>query len=112
MLDSASQDLHTSTLLFIGHAGWLGWSANLSPAATLFAQLYKAAGSPKTLRGLATSEFPLLQQIFISFQTFLDVANYNALSTSTPDPITSGDSNYDELLYINVSLSYCTVTVK
>ncbi|KAG6833652.1 Beta-glucosidase cel3A [Tephrocybe sp. NHM501043] len=67
-----------------GHAGWLGWSANLSPAASLFGQLYKDAGSPSFVRGLATN-----------------VANYNALSASSPDPVTSGNSNYDEIHYIN-----------
>jgi len=67
-----------------GHAGWLGWSANLSPAATLFAQMYTAAGAPATLKGLATN-----------------VANFNALSAASPDPITSGDPNYDELHYVN-----------
>ena len=46
-----------------GHAGWLGWPANLTPAAQLFADIYKNAGSPAFLRGLATN-----------------VANYNALS--------------------------------
>ena len=46
-----------------GHAGWLGWPANLSPAAQLFNDLYTAAGSPAFVRGLATN-----------------VANYNALS--------------------------------
>ncbi|PFH54251.1 glycoside hydrolase family 6 protein [Amanita thiersii Skay4041] len=66
-----------------GHAGWLGWPANLSPAALLFAQLYKSAGSPSFVRGLAT-----------------DVANYNALSSSSPDPITQGNPNYDEIHYI------------
>lgn len=45
-----------------GHAGWLGWPANLSPAAQLFAQLYQGAGSPQFVRGLATN-----------------VANYNAI---------------------------------
>ena len=40
-----------------GHAGWLGWTANLQPAAQLFAQVFKAAGSPKEVRGLATSEY-------------------------------------------------------
>lgn len=39
-----------------GHAGWLGWTANLQPAAQLFAQIFKAAGSPKEVRGLATSK--------------------------------------------------------
>jgi cellulose 1,4-beta-cellobiosidase len=29
-----------------GHGGWLGWSANIGPAANLFAEFYKAAGSP------------------------------------------------------------------
>lgn len=45
-----------------GHAGWLGWPANLSPAAQLFSSLYTSAGSPSFVRGLAT-----------------DVANYNAV---------------------------------
>ncbi|KAF9007935.1 cellobiohydrolase II-I [Cyathus striatus] len=67
-----------------GHAGWLGWPANLTPAAQLFAQLYKDAGSPKFVRGLATN-----------------VANYNALSAGSPDPITQGNNNYDEIHYIN-----------
>jgi len=67
-----------------GHAGWLGWPANLSPAAQLFSSLYTSAGSPSFVRGLAT-----------------DVANYNALVAATPDPITQGNPNYDESLYIN-----------
>ncbi|KAF8201783.1 cellobiohydrolase II [Pholiota molesta] len=67
-----------------GHAGWLGWPANLSPAAQLFSSLYTSAGSPQFVRGLATN-----------------VANYNALSAATPDPITQGNSNYDEIHYIN-----------
>ncbi|KAJ8507488.1 hypothetical protein ONZ45_g10147 [Pleurotus djamor] len=66
-----------------GHAGWLGWPANLTPAAQLFAQLFKGAGSPKFVRGLATN-----------------VANYNALSAASPDPITQGNQNYDEIHYI------------
>ncbi|KZS93371.1 cellulase [Sistotremastrum niveocremeum HHB9708] len=66
-----------------GHAGWLGWPANLQPAATLFGQIYQSAGSPNTVRGLATN-----------------VANYNSYTTNSPDPCTQGDPNYDELLYI------------
>ncbi|KAF4576634.1 Beta-glucosidase cel3A [Pleurotus pulmonarius] len=66
-----------------GHAGWLGWPANLTPAAQLFAQLYKDAGSPQFVRGLATN-----------------VANFNALRASSPDPITQGNQNYDEIHYI------------
>jgi cellulose 1,4-beta-cellobiosidase len=67
-----------------GHAGWLGWPANITPAAQLFGQLFQGAGSPSFVRGLAT-----------------DVANYNALVAATPDPITQGNPNYDEMLYIN-----------
>jgi cellulose 1,4-beta-cellobiosidase len=67
-----------------GHAGWLGWPANLSPAAQLFAQLYSGAGKPAFVRGLATN-----------------VANYNALSAASPDPITQGNPNFDEMHYIN-----------
>lgn len=67
-----------------GHAGWLGWPANLTPAAQLFAQIYTATGSSPFFRGLATN-----------------VANYNALSAASPDPITQGNPNYDELHYIN-----------
>ncbi|CAK5265179.1 unnamed protein product [Mycena citricolor] len=67
-----------------GHAGWLGWPANLGPAAQLFSSLYKNAGSPSMVRGLATN-----------------VANFNALSAASPDPITQGNANYDEIHYIN-----------
>ncbi|KDQ10583.1 glycoside hydrolase family 6 protein [Botryobasidium botryosum FD-172 SS1] len=67
-----------------GHAGWLGWPANLSPAAQLFAQILTMAGGTFRVRGLATN-----------------VSNYNALRTSTPDPITQENPNYDEELYIN-----------
>ncbi|KAJ3515731.1 hypothetical protein NLJ89_g1575 [Agrocybe chaxingu] len=67
-----------------GHAGWLGWPANLNPAAKLFSDLYKAAGSPQFVRGLATN-----------------VANYNALNAASPDPVTQGNPNYDEMHYIN-----------
>ena len=42
-----------------GHAGWLGWPANINPAAQLFAQMFKSANSSPFVRGLATSE-PLL----------------------------------------------------
>ena len=45
-----------------GHAGWLGWPANLTPAAELFARVFKDAGSPPQLRGLATSKclYPMI----------------------------------------------------
>jgi cellulose 1,4-beta-cellobiosidase len=67
-----------------GHAGWLGWAANIQPAATLFANLYSAAGSPAAVRGLATN-----------------VANYNGFSTPTCASYTQGDTNCDEKRYIN-----------
>lgn len=39
-----------------GHAGWLGWPANISPAAQLFGNLLKDAGGAYRVRGLATSK--------------------------------------------------------
>ncbi|KAI1350192.1 1, 4-beta cellobiohydrolase [Xylaria sp. FL0043] len=68
-----------------GHAGWLGWPANLSPAAQLFSQVYSDAGKPAALRGLATN-----------------VANYNAWQISGACPsYTQGNSVCDESSYIN-----------
>lgn len=67
-----------------GHGGWLGWPANIGPAATLFSSIYQAAGSPSQVRGLATN-----------------VANYNAWSIGTCPSYTQGDSNCDEQKYIN-----------
>ncbi|KAK5682809.1 hypothetical protein LTR17_027375, partial [Elasticomyces elasticus] len=67
-----------------GHAGWLGWSANIGPAATLFGQIYKSAGSPKAVRGLATN-----------------VANYNGWDVASAPSYTQGNSNYDEKLYVD-----------
>ena len=75
---------NVSMYLDAGHAGWLGWSANIGPAATLFAQIWQAAGSPAQVRGLATN-----------------VANYNAWSVTTCASYTSGDANCDEQKYIN-----------
>lgn len=48
--------VNVNLYLDAGHAGWLGWPANLQPAANLFAELYKAAGSPASVKGLATSK--------------------------------------------------------
>jgi cellulose 1,4-beta-cellobiosidase len=75
---------NVSMYLDAGHAGWLGWSANIGPAATLFAQVWQAAGSPAQVRGLATN-----------------VANYNAWIVSPCPSYTSGDSNCDESDYVN-----------
>jgi cellulose 1,4-beta-cellobiosidase len=67
-----------------GHAGWLGWTANIAPAAELFASIYKAAGSPAAVRGLMTN-----------------VANYNAWSIATCPSYTQGNTNCDEKRYVN-----------
>ncbi|KAK2056150.1 hypothetical protein LY76DRAFT_607183 [Colletotrichum caudatum] len=66
-----------------GHAGWLGWTANLPPAAKLYAKVYNDAGKPKSLRGIVTN-----------------VSNYNAWSVSTAPSYTQGNANYDEKHYI------------
>jgi len=75
---------NVSMYMDAGHGGWLGWAANIQPAATLFAGIYKSAGSPSSLRGLVTN-----------------VANYNAWSVSTCASYTQGDTNCDEKKYIN-----------
>ncbi|OQE37966.1 hypothetical protein PENCOP_c009G03389 [Penicillium coprophilum] len=67
-----------------GHAGWLGWPANLGPAAELYAGVYTKAEKPASLRGLATN-----------------VANYNGWSLATCPSYTQGDANCDEKKYIN-----------
>ncbi|KAH7087387.1 cellobiohydrolase-like protein II precursor [Paraphoma chrysanthemicola] len=38
-----------------GHGGWLGWNDNLKPGAKELATVYKNAGSPKQVRGIATN---------------------------------------------------------
>ena len=74
---------NVSMYLDAGHAGWLGWSANIGPAAQLFGSLYKNAGMPSQMRGLATN-----------------VANYNAWSIATCPSYTQGDANCDEERYV------------
>jgi cellulose 1,4-beta-cellobiosidase len=74
---------HVAMYMDAGHAGWLGWPANIQPAAELFAKIYEDAGKPRAVRGLATN-----------------VANYNAWSISSPPPYTSPNPNYDEKHYI------------
>ncbi|KFY71597.1 hypothetical protein V499_08186 [Pseudogymnoascus sp. VKM F-103] len=75
---------NVSMYLDAGHGGWLGWAANIGPAADMFGSIYSSAGKPAAVRGLATN-----------------VANYNAWSISTCPSYTSGDSNCDEKRYIN-----------
>ncbi|KAK3325110.1 1, 4-beta cellobiohydrolase [Apodospora peruviana] len=66
-----------------GHAGWLGWPANIQPAATLFADVYKDAGSPAAVRGLATN-----------------VANYNGWNLTSAPSYTSPNPVYDEKSFV------------
>ncbi|KAF8536952.1 1, 4-beta cellobiohydrolase [Trichophaea hybrida] len=71
-----------------GHGGWLGWPANLPPAAKLYAEIRKNAGSPPQLRGLATN-----------------VSNYNGWSLATCPAYTSPNPNCDEKRYIEAMAS-------
>ncbi|THZ07280.1 glycoside hydrolase [Aureobasidium pullulans] len=66
------------------HSGWLGWLANIGPAADLFASVYAGAGKPKALRGLVT-----------------DVSNYNGFDLASKPVYTESNPNYDEKHYIN-----------
>ncbi|KAL2872104.1 glycoside hydrolase family 6 protein [Aspergillus lucknowensis] len=75
---------NVSMYLDAGHAGWLGWPANIGPAAELFASVYTNASSPASVRGLATN-----------------VANYNAFSIDTCPSYTSENEICDEKSYIN-----------
>jgi cellulose 1,4-beta-cellobiosidase len=67
-----------------GHAGWLGWDANIGPAAKFYAKVYKAAGSPRAVRGIVTN-----------------VSNYNPFSIATCNSFTQGNKNCDEQRFIN-----------
>ena len=75
---------NVSSYIDAGHAGWLGWDANLGPAAKLFAQIWSDAGKPKSLRGLVTN-----------------VSNYNGYDTSVAPSYTQGNKNFNEKLYVN-----------
>jgi cellulose 1,4-beta-cellobiosidase len=70
-----------------GHAGGvLSWPANILPTAQLLANLYSSAGKSQYIRGLATN-----------------IANYNALSSLSSDPVMQGN---DEIHYINALAPY------
>ncbi|KAL4868340.1 hypothetical protein BDV12DRAFT_209296 [Aspergillus spectabilis] len=75
---------NVSMYLDAGHAGWLGWPANIGPAAQLYASVYQNASSPAALRGLATN-----------------VANYNAFDIDTCPSYTAQNAVCDEKGYIN-----------
>lgn len=67
-----------------GHAGWLGWQANLAPAAKLFAEIYNKAGKPAAVRGLATN-----------------VANYNAWKINGCPSYAETNTVCDESRYVH-----------
>jgi cellulose 1,4-beta-cellobiosidase len=70
-----------------GHAGWLGWDANLGPAAKLFSEIYNAAEKPAAVRGLVTN-----------------VSNYNAWkfgNGGTCPAIAESNKVCDEYRYVN-----------
>ncbi|KAK4176732.1 1, 4-beta cellobiohydrolase [Triangularia setosa] len=71
-----------------GHGGWLGWDANLKPGAEELAKAYKAAGSPKQFRGIATN-----------------VAGWNTWDLSPGEFSTASDAKYNscqnERTYVN-----------
>ncbi|KAL2754171.1 glycoside hydrolase family 6 protein [Sodiomyces alcalophilus JCM 7366] len=75
---------HVAMYLDAGHAGWLGWPANVVPAATLFTQLYNDAGRPAAVRGFA-----------------LNVSNYNAWNATSPAPYTAPNPVYDERGFVD-----------
>lgn len=62
-----------------GHGGWLGWDANLDPGAKELAAAYKAAGSPKQVRGISTN-----------------VAGWNAWDQSPGEFSTASDAKYNK----------------
>nr|AAF35251.1 cellobiohydrolase [Trametes versicolor] len=66
-----------------GHAGWLGWPANIQPGSEVFAEMFKSADFVAFVRAFATN-----------------VREYNALTAAFPRPITQGNPNYDEFPYI------------
>jgi cellulose 1,4-beta-cellobiosidase len=67
-----------------GHAGWLGWDANIGPGAKLYAEIYNKAGKPKAVRGLATN-----------------VANYNAWKINGCPAIAESNKVCDENRYVH-----------
>ncbi|KAI0538858.1 1, 4-beta cellobiohydrolase [Xylaria digitata] len=70
-----------------GHGGWLGWDANLKPGAEQLAKVYKNAGSPKQVRGIASN-----------------IAGWNAWDLSPGEFSSASDAKYNacqnEKLYV------------
>jgi len=62
-----------------GHGGWLGWDANLQPGADMLSGVYKTAGSPKQVFGIATN-----------------VAGWNAFSKTPGEFEGSSDAKYNK----------------
>jgi len=72
-----------------GHGGWLGWNDNLKPGAKGLADVWKAAGSPKQVRGISTN-----------------VAGWNSFDQSPGEFSSSSDAQYNkaqnEKLYVSM----------
>ncbi|EUC31993.1 glycoside hydrolase family 6 protein [Bipolaris victoriae FI3] len=62
-----------------GHGGWLGWDANIKPGAKELATVYKNAGSPKAVRGIATN-----------------IAGWNSLDQEPGEFAGSSDGQYNK----------------
>ncbi|KAJ4417144.1 1,4-beta-D-glucan cellobiohydrolase cel6c [Gnomoniopsis sp. IMI 355080] len=76
-----------------GHGGWLGWNDNLQPGAQELANAYKAAGSPKQLRGISTN-----------------VAGWNAWDQTPGEFSSASDAQYNkcqnEKIYVDTFSGY------
>ncbi|KAH8600985.1 putative Exoglucanase 3 [Bisporella sp. PMI_857] len=79
-----------------GHGGWLGWDANLQPGADMLTSVWKSAGSPKQVFGVATN-----------------VAGWNAFSKSPGEFSSASDAKYnkcqDEKTYVE---TFCPLITK
>lgn len=81
---SKLQSPNVHLYLDASHGGWLGWDANLEPAAQEFAKIVEAAGNNGTakVRGFSTN-----------------VSNYNPFKAEEREPYTEGSNSYDEGSY-------------
>lgn len=81
-----------------GSAGPLTWALRLRSSP-------RSGRTPESHRSsvvLLLVSICAVANLYLSYTCSTDVANYNALVAATPDPVTQGDANYDEMLYINV----------
>ncbi|WP_437913541.1 glycoside hydrolase family 6 protein [Sorangium sp. So ce302] len=79
---------HVYQYIDAAHSGWLGWPDNQKKGAKIFADVIKAAGSPKSIRGFATN-----------------VANYTQLSYSSESYDQQSNPCYGEFDYVDAMAS-------